>query len=412
VKYIFLFLALAFLVLSAQPSEAVEVLHTYDSMKEDTQELASQYPDIAIYSEHGISTGLDLEIFSVDVALNITELTDEELNSLPTMYVDGTHHGNEGMSAEASFLFLQDVLQRSTADPSYLEGKRLVVTPSVNPDGYVLDCRSNWNGVDLNRNYPYMWGMYGTSDTPNFCPVSGTYKGSSEGSEIETQINMEFMRNMNLYVYFSAHTGSNDIVLPWKVTGEFAVPIADWELYEYFLNESTNVSGLTYRDPGGAGESIAWGYGARAALSLIVEVDDMQWSPLVSTTIRGALSNELLMYDMAWENLELVGGHLQIIDESYDSVTVQNIGWGAAYNVTTGNEIIERVERNQVITLSKSYNFLQYNRLIHEGEETDLTLITMNLTSMSNPNSGTTPSIDFISIILSLAIISTIRRKK
>ncbi len=411
-KYIFLFLALAFLVLSAQPSEAVEVLHTYDSMKEDTQELASQYPDIAIYSEHGISTGLDLEIFSVDVALNITELTDEELNSLPTMYVDGTHHGNEGMSAEASFLFLQDVLQRSTADPSYLEGKRLVVTPSVNPDGYVLDCRSNWNGVDLNRNYPYMWGMYGTSDTPNFCPVSGTYKGSSEGSEIETQINMEFMRNMNLYVYFSAHTGSNDIVLPWKITGEFAVPIADWELYEYFLNESTNVSGLTYRDPGGAGESIAWGYGARAALSLIVEVDDMQWSPLVSTTIRGALSNELLMYDMAWENLELVGGHLQIIDESYDSVTVQNIGWGAAYNVTTGNEIIERVERNQVITLSKSYNFLQYNRLIHEGEEIDLTLITMNLTSMSNPNSGTTPSIDFISITLSLAIVSTLRRKK
>jgi len=412
VKHIFLFLALAFLVLSAQPSEAVEVLHTYDSMKEDTQELASQYPDIAIYSEHGISTGLDLEIFSVDVALNITELTDEELNALPTMYVDGTHHGNEGMSAEASFLFLQDVLQRSAANPSYLEGKRLVVTPSVNPDGYVLDCRSNWNGVDLNRNYPYMWGMYGTSDTPNFCPVSGTYRGSSEGSEIETQINMEFMRNMNLYVYFSAHTGSNDIVLPWKITGEFAVPIADWELYEYFLNESTNVSGLTYRDPGGAGESIAWGYGARAALSLIVEVDDMQWSPLVSTTIRGALSNELLMYDMAWENLELVGGHLQIIDESYDSVTVQNIGWGAAYNVTTGNEIIERVERNQVITLSKSYNFLQYNRLIHEGEETDLTLITMNLTSMSNPNSGTTPSIDFISITLSLAIISTIRRKK
>ena len=403
------FICLAFL---AQPSEAVEVLHTYDSMKEDTQELASQYPDIAIYSEHGISTGLDLEIFSVDVALNITELTDEELNALPTMYVDGTHHGNEGMSAEASFLFLQDVLQRTAADPSYLEGKRLVVTPSVNPDGYVLDCRSNWNGVDLNRNYPYMWGMYGTSDTPNFCPVSGTYKGSSEGSEIETQVNMEFMRNMNLYVYFSAHTGSNDIVLPWKITGEFAVPIADWELYEYFLNESTNVSGLTYRDPGGAGESIAWGYGARAALSLIVEVDDMQWSPLVSTTIRGALSNELLMYDMAWENLELVGGHLQIIDESYDSVTVQNIGWGAAYNVTAGNEIIERVERNQVITLSKNYNFLQYNRLIHKGEEADLTLITMNLTSISNPNSGTTPSIDFISITLSLAIISALRRKK
>ncbi len=412
VKHLLTLLALAFLVFFAQPSEAVELLHTYDSMKEDTQELASQYPDIAIYSEQGISTGLDLEIFSVDVALNITELTEEELNALPTMYVDGTHHGNEGMSAEASFLFLKDVLERSAADPSYLEGKRLVVTPSVNPDGYFIDCRNNWNSVDLNRNYPYMWGMYGTSDTRGSCPASGTYRGPSEGSEIETQINMEMMRNMNLYVYFSAHTGSNDIVLPWKITGEFAVPIADWDLYEYFLNESTNVSGLTYRDPGGAGESIAWGYGARSALSLIVEVDDMQWSPIVSTTIRGALSNELLMYDMAWENLELVGGHLQIIDESYNSVTVKNIGWGAAYNVTTGKEIVEKVGRNQVITLSKNSNVLQYNRLIHEGEEADLTLISINLTSMSNPDSGNTPSIGFISISISLVFAANLRKKK
>lgn len=410
-KNILAIVAFAFLVFSAQPSEAVEVLHTYDSMKDDTQELASQYPDIAIYSEQGMSTGLDLEIFSVDVALNITELTDDELNRLPTMYVDGTHHGNEGMSAEASFLFLQDVLERSAADPSYLEGKRLVVTPSVNPDGYFIDCRNNWNSVDLNRNYPYMWGMYGTSDTRGSCPASGTYRGPSEGSEIETQINMEMMRNMNLYVYFSAHTGSNDIVLPWKITGEFAVPIADWDLYEYFLNESANVSGLTYRDPGGAGESIAWGYGARAALSLIVEVDDMQWSPIVSTTIRGALSNELLMYDLAWENLELVGGNLQIIDETYNSVTVQNIGWGAAYNVTAGNEIVEKVERNQIITISKNSNFLQYNRLIHEGEESDLTLISTNLTSMQNPENRGTPSIGFVSVSLTLLAIATTRKR-
>ena len=292
-----------------------------------------------------------------------------------------------------------------------LEGKRLVVTPSVNPDGYFIDCRNNWNSVDLNRNYPYMWGMYGTSDTRGSCPASGTYRGPSEGSEIETQINMEMMRNMNLYVYFSAHTGSNDIVLPWKVTGEFAVPIADWDLYEYFLNESANVSGLTYRDPGGAGESIAWGYGARAALSLIVEVDDMQWSPIVSTTIRGALSNELLMYDLAWENLELVGGHLQIIDETYNSVTVQNIGWGAAYNVTAGGEVIERVEKNQIITISKNSNILNYNRLIHEGEEADLTLVSMNLTLLSNPENGGTPSIGFISASLTLIAIATSRKR-
>ena len=64
----------------------------------------------------------------------------------------------------------------------------------------------------LNRNYPYMWGMYGTSDTRGSCPASGTYRGPSEGSEIETQANMELMRGMNLgshdgFLYRLSKTG-------------------------------------------------------------------------------------------------------------------------------------------------------------------------------------------------------------
>ena len=399
----------------AQPSEAVEVLHNYDSMKADTEELASQYPDMAIYSVHASGSGIplgDYEIFSVDVALNITELSDEELAALPTMYVDGVHHGNEGMSSEAAFLFLQDILERSANDPTYLEGKRLVVTPVINPYGYQLDCRLNWNGVDLNRNYPYMWGMYGTSDTRGFCPIlTGTYRGPSEGSESETQANMELMREMNLYVYFSGHTGSNDIVLPWKITGEYAVPIADWELYEHFLNESTNVSGLTYRDPGGAGESIAWGYGARTGISVIVEVTTTQWSPVEETTIRQELENELLMYDLAWENLLLFGGHLEIVSETSDSVRVTNTGWGAAYNVTAGNGITERIEPGETKTIKKNSNVIQYLRLIHVGEEADLTLITLELGNMID-DGEITPALSPISVIFSLILLVTLRKRK
>ena len=411
-KYILPLLVIVFLAFAAQPSEAVEVLHNYYSMKGDTEELAGNYPDIAIYSEHASSTGLGLEIFSVDVALNITELSEDELGALPTMYVDGVHHGNEGMSAEAAFLFLQDVLERSAADPTYLEGKRLVVTPVMNADGYLEDCRNNWNGVDLNRNYPYMWGMYGTSDTRGSCPASGTYRGPSEGSEAETQANMEMMRGMNLYVYFSGHTGSNDIVLPWKITGEFAVPIADWDLYEHFLNESTNVSGLSYRDPSGAGESIAWGYGARNAVSVIVEVDTMQWLPGVTTTIREALANELLMYDLAWENLLLFGGHLEIVSETSDSVKVINTGWGAAYNITAGNGITEKIGPGETKTIKKGSNVLQYLRLVHVGEEADLTQITMELGDVMEDDGEITPALSPLSIIFSLIAVVALRKRK
>jgi len=412
VKYILPLLVIVFLAFAAQPSEAVEVLHNYYSMQDDTEELAGNYPDIAIYSEHASSTGLGLEIFSVDVALNITELSEDELAALPTMYVDGVHHGNEGMSAEAAFLFLQDVLEKSAADPTYLEGKRLVVTPVMNADGYLEDCRNNWNGVDLNRNYPYMWGMYGTSDTRGSCPASGTYRGPGEGSEAETQANMEMMRGMNLYVYFSGHTGSNDIVLPWKITGEFAVPIADWDLYEHFLNESANVSGLSYRDPSGAGESIAWGYGARNAVSVIVEVDTMQWSYIETTTIREALTNELAMYALAWENLELFGGHLEIVSENLDTVRVTNTGWGAAYNVTAGNGITERIEPGETRTIKKDSNVLQYLRLVHEGEEVNLTLITVELGNKIEDDNEITPALSPISIIFCLTAVVVLRKRE
>ena len=415
VKYILPILGLIFLILSAQPSEAVEILHNYDTMKADTEELASQYPNMAIYSVHASGSGVpfgDYEIFSVDVALNITELSDEELAALPTMYVDGVHHGNEGMSAEAAFLFLQDVLERSYNDPTYLEGKRLVVTPVVNPYGYQLDCRLNWNGVDLNRNYPYMWGLYGTSDTRGFCPFSGTYRGTSGGSETETQANMELMKKMNLYVYFSGHTGSNDIVLPWKITGEDAVPIADWELYAHFLNESANVSGLSYRDPGGAGESIAWGYGARNGISVIVEVTTTQWSPVEETTIRQELENELLMYDLAWENLLLFGGHLEIVSETADSVRLINTGWGAAHNVTAGNGIIEIIEPGETKTINKNSNFVQYLRLIHVGEEADLTLITLELGNKGDNDGKITSALSPISVIFSMILLVTLRKRK
>jgi len=220
------------------------------------------------------------------------------------------------------------------------------------------------------------------------------------------------MRGMNLYVYFSGHTGSNDIVLPWKITGEFAVPIADWDLYERFLNESANVSGLSYRDPSGAGESIAWGYGARNAVSVIVEVDTMQWSPIETTTIRQALTNELAMYALAWENLELFGGQLEIVSETSDSVRVTNTGWGAAYNVTAGNGITERIEPRETKTIKKGSNVLQYLRLVHEGEEEDLTLITMELGNMIEDNGEITPALSPISIIFSLIAVVALRKRK
>ncbi len=138
----------------------------------------------------------------------------------------------------------------------------------------------------------------------------------------------------------------------------------------------------------------------------------MQWSPILPDgSIREALTNELLMYDLAWENLELFGGHLEIVDETSNSVTVMNIGWGAAYNITAGNGIIDKIGIGETAKLSKNSNVLKYNRLIQQGEEEGLTEMTLNLTAITDTNSEATQSISFIPITASLLVVAILRRR-
>ena len=59
-------------------------------------------------------------------------------------------HGNE----QAGPRLVERLRQVLEAEPERLEGRRVVIVPVVNPDGFELDRRHNANNVDLNRNFP------------------------------------------------------------------------------------------------------------------------------------------------------------------------------------------------------------------------------------------------------------------
>ena len=134
----------------------------------------------------------------------------------------------------------------------------------------------------------------------------------------------------------------------------------------------------------------------------------MQWSPIETTTIRQALANELAMYALAWENLELFGGHLEIVSETSDSVKVTNTGWGAAYNVTAGNGVTEKIEPGETKTIKKGGNVLQYLRLVHVGEEADLAQITIELGNVMGGDGQMTSALSPISIISGLIGVAAV----
>ena len=69
------------------------------------------------------------------------------------------------------------------------DGVELWIVESMNPDGQTKQVRSNDNGVDLNRNFPYRWGPIGV-------PGDSQYAGTGPASEPETQAMINFMTQL------------------------------------------------------------------------------------------------------------------------------------------------------------------------------------------------------------------------
>lgn len=94
--------------------------------------------------------------------------------------VIGVIHGDESAG-------LDIVNKLVTADIP--KGIDLWLVPSMNPDGVANNTRTNANGVDLNRNFPYQWGKIGR-------PGYWQYAGPSRASEPETKAMVKFIREI------------------------------------------------------------------------------------------------------------------------------------------------------------------------------------------------------------------------
>jgi murein peptide amidase A len=91
--------------------------------------------------------------------------------------VIGVIHGDEDAGVA--------IVEELRAEP-VPEGVELWIVESMNPDGQAGQKRSNDNGVDLNRNFPYKWGPIGV-------PGDSQYAGTGPASEPETQAMVNFM---------------------------------------------------------------------------------------------------------------------------------------------------------------------------------------------------------------------------
>jgi carboxypeptidase T len=204
--------------------------HTLAEIEARIDAVVASFPAIAAVFTIGTSIeGSPIRAIRISTSPNRNDLTKQEIVMV------GTHHAREWISAEvpmgiAEQLCLLYYLNARVRDA--MQKVEFIIIPMVNPDGYAYSMGTRtaryWRknrrlsadgsvGVDLNRNYPLYWGAdeIGSSrDTSD-----DTYRGTSAGSEPETQVVMALMRNANfinaLTYFVSYHNYGAELLWPY-----------------------------------------------------------------------------------------------------------------------------------------------------------------------------------------------------
>ncbi|UCF07838.1 MAG: hypothetical protein JSW28_09385 [Thermoplasmata archaeon] len=207
--------------------------HSWDEMVVELNQIASDHPDITYLTSIGKShEGRD--IWAMKVSDNPLLEEDE-----PEIYYNAMHHAREWLTLEVCLYilnYLTDNYGTNSTITDIVDNRQIWVVPCVNPDGREYDSpgddptnhsnqpagwrknrRDNGDGsfgVDLNRNYGYMWGGAGASDVPS----EVTYRGPAPFSENETRVIRDFVMQHDFVFAISYHTHSQLILYPWGYT--------------------------------------------------------------------------------------------------------------------------------------------------------------------------------------------------
>lgn len=220
---------------------------TVEETRAFLDQMAATYPNLAEVFTYGQSwkkqqnaaTGYDL--FGI-------KLTNKSITGAkPTFFLEGGIHARELVPVEVSTRFVQYLLSNygTEADATWLLDEHLiVVVPIVNPDGRKLaeqnlSKRKNMNnttgncstvsfGIDLNRNFQYLWGTVNTPSTP---PCDETFPGLTAASEPETQAIQTLVNSLfpdqrgplrsdpapldATGVFLDMHSTGNLVLYPW-----------------------------------------------------------------------------------------------------------------------------------------------------------------------------------------------------
>ncbi|MDP8232538.1 MAG: M14 family zinc carboxypeptidase [Candidatus Zophobacter franzmannii] len=221
---------------------------TYDMLEQEMFLLNSQHSDISQLTTIGESWGkmtydagndayqdFQHDLLAMKISDNPSVDEDE-----PVIYFVGAHHAREPISVEVVMNLMTHLLENYASSASvqqFVDNYEIWFIPLLNPDGHKLvideydvwwrkNIRDNDNdneisppsntgyatdGVDLNRNYGWHWGLLGSSDNDYYA----TYHGTEAFSEPETQAFRDFLEEKRPVAGLSYHSHGSLVLYPF-----------------------------------------------------------------------------------------------------------------------------------------------------------------------------------------------------
>jgi len=205
----------------------------------------------------------------------------------PKILYTALHHAREPESLSQLIFFMWYILEnydRNDFVKSIVDSTEMYFIPCVNPDGYIYNQKTNplggglWRknrsnigkgffGVDLNRNYGYMWGYDNNGSSPY--RYDDSYRGPYAFSEAETQMVRDFCTTHSFFFSLNHHTFANALIYPYSYELNELTP--DSILFKRYARQlakcNSFVTGTSNQTLGylANGDSDDWMYGEQTA---------------------------------------------------------------------------------------------------------------------------------------------------
>lgn len=176
------------------------------------KKISNDYDFINYYSIGKTYNGLEIPVIKIT--------SPNKKNKIPILF-NCAHHANELISTEHCY----DIIYQIINDKKlyYLDYVSIWIIPIVNPDGSQLfwekstsSGRKNGRGIDLNRNYPFMWGKgIGSSDNKE----NEMYRGTHSLSENESKEIVRLVEEQNPLFSVSYHSSGRKLLIPYTING-------------------------------------------------------------------------------------------------------------------------------------------------------------------------------------------------